>query len=171
MPQAPSDNIAAWVARKGARILRRLWILQALTGLLFLALAYHMGRSHLTLVLSGASAQGRIVGYEEKRLSFRTDSGGYRTRTAFMPVVEFPRDGAVARFTDWKGSAIADGLHDRVGVLYDPENPASAMIDRSLWNWLPWAPCAALGGFLLVVAARGWHVSRADQSPANRQAQ
>jgi hypothetical protein len=39
-------------------------------------------------------------------------------------------------------------------VLYDPANPSLAMIDRPVWNWLPWAPIFALGLFLVLVAIK-----------------
>jgi uncharacterized protein (DUF983 family) len=47
-------------------------------------------------------------------------------------------------------------LHDRVIVLYDPARPSDAMIDRPVWNWLPWAPIAAVGCVLMLVAIKGW---------------
>jgi len=41
-------------------------------------------------------------------------------------------------------------------VLYDPEKPSLAMIDRPVWNWIPWAPTLGVGLFLVFVGIRGW---------------
>jgi hypothetical protein len=78
---------------------------------------------------------------------------------AFMPIVEFQAGDRIVRFEDWKGSSLAGSLRDRVTVLYDPARPSVAMIDRPAWNWLPWAPIAAVGLFLTLVAIKGWLVS------------
>ena len=51
-------------------------------------------------------------------------------------------------------------LRNRVTVLYDPAHPSDAMIDRPIWNWLPWAPIGAVGLFLILVAMRGWLADR-----------
>jgi hypothetical protein len=40
-------------------------------------------------------------------------------------------------------------------VLYDPTNPSVAMIDRPVWNWIPWAPTFAVGLFLALAAIKG----------------
>jgi hypothetical protein len=44
----------------------------------------------------------------------------------------------------------------RVTVLYDAEKPNLAMIDRPVWNWIPWGPTLGMGLFLLFVGVRGW---------------
>ena len=54
------------------------------------------------------------------------------------------------------GSPSMGSLPDRVTVLYDPARPSDAMIDRPVWNWLPWAPIGAVGLFLALVAVKGW---------------
>ncbi len=47
-------------------------------------------------------------------------------------------------------------LNVRVTVLYDSANPTSAMIDRPVMNWIPWAPTFAVGLFLILVAIKAW---------------
>jgi hypothetical protein len=42
-----------------------------------------------------------------------------------------------------------------VTVLYDPANPTLAMIDRPVYNWIPWGPTFAVGLFLVIVAIKG----------------
>ena len=45
-------------------------------------------------------------------------------------------------------------------VLYDPANPAVAMIDRPVWNWIPRAPTFAVGLFMVLAAINGFFKSR-----------
>ena len=73
-----------------------------------------------------------------------------------MPLVEFQAGGHVVRFEDWKGSSSTGALHAPVTVLYDPAAPSLAMIDRPVWNWIPWALTFLLGLFLALVAIKGW---------------
>jgi hypothetical protein len=40
-------------------------------------------------------------------------------------------------------------------VLYDPSNPSTAIIDRALMNWIPWAPIGLTGAFLCSVGFVG----------------
>jgi hypothetical protein len=72
-----------------------------------------------------------------------------------MPIVEFHTHDRFIQFEDWLGSNSAGALSNPVIVLYDPANPSLAMIDRPVWNWLPWAPIFALGLFLVLVAIKG----------------
>jgi hypothetical protein len=46
-----------------------------------------------------------------------------------------------------------------VTVLYDRAGPTDAMIDRPIWNWMPWASIGAVGLFLALLAVRGWLAS------------
>ena len=59
--------------------------------------------------------------------------------TAFMPIVEFKLGDRTIRFKDWMGSSVAAGLNNPVPVIYDSSEPSVAMIDRHVWNWIPWA--------------------------------
>ena len=68
------------------------------------------------------------------------------------------------QFKDWMGTNAAV-LNVRVTVLYDPANPSSAMIDRPVWNWIPWAPAFAVGLFLMLVAIKAWLASASKLGP------
>ncbi len=118
------------------KILRYAWILQLFGGLLFLGLSHLMGHEHLHLIRQGVRAPGTVVGYKEQ--SFRHSSGFFST--GYMPVVEFHANDRLIHFQDWMGSNSAGARNVPVIVLYDPANPSVAMIDRPVWNWLPWAP-------------------------------
>jgi len=141
------------------KVFRYAWIPQLFAGLVFLGLGYFMGHAHFHLIREGVRAPGRIVSYEQK--SFRSSSSGTSsTTTSYMPVVEFHTNDRFIQFQDWLGTNIAGNANVPVIVLYDPANPSVAMIDRPAWNWLPWAPIAAVGLFLVLVAIKGFFKSR-----------
>ena len=78
--------------------------------------------------------------------------------TGYMPVVEYRAfaDNAV-RFEDWLGSSTPgkrNHLNQVVQVLYDPADPSVAMIDRPIWNWIPWAPIIIVGVLLIISGIR-----------------
>ena len=151
------EGLVARVLENRAQILRYMCIPQAFAGAILLIVAYTMGHVHLHLIQQGVRAPGTVVGFNQRYI------GNSLSRTtpalAFMPIVEFQAGDRIVRFEDWKGSPLAGSLRDRVTVLYDPARPSDAMIDRPVWNWLPWAPIAAVGLFLTLVAIKGWLVS------------
>jgi len=133
------------------KIVRYAYIPQVLAGLLLLGLAYHMGHAHFHLIRQGVRVPGRIVGYKQE--NFRRSSGSFST--GYMPIVEFQTDDRFIQFQDWLGTSVGGSTNVPVIVLYDPVNPSVAMIDRPVWNWIPWAPAFAAGLFLVLVAVRG----------------
>ena len=112
-----------------------------------------MGHVHFYLLRNGVRGPGRIVAYKQE--SFRNSSGSSSTSTSYMPVVEFHTNDRFVQFQDWLGTNVAGNKNVPVMVLYDPANPTEAMIDRPVWNWIPWAPIAVLGLFLLLVSIKG----------------
>jgi hypothetical protein len=138
------------------KILRYMWIPQALTGLFFIGLSHFLGFAHFHLIREGLRAPGRIVAYQEE--IFRRSSGS--SSTSFRPVVEFGANDRVIQFRDWLGSNSTGALYSPVVVLYDPANPSDAMIDRPVWNWIPWAPTFAVGLFLVLASIKGYFQSR-----------
>lgn len=156
----------AVLTNREIEMLRWIWIIQALTGFLLLALAWHTGKTHSPLVTTGERTQGKLVGYEEARFGTRGPGGVFHVNRSFMPVVEFQAGNRVVRFTDWRGSSSAGGINDSVTVLYDAANPSVAMIDRRVWNWIPWGPFFAVGSFLVIVAIKGRYAPR-NRAPAS----
>jgi hypothetical protein len=150
------EDVVARLLKNKDQILRYAYILQAFAGAVLLIAAYVMGHAHFHLIRQGVRAPGTVVGHEQQNFVSRSSSGGTRSTLAFMPIVEFQAGEQTVRFKDWKGSSVAGDLHDRVTVLYDPASPSDAMIDRPVWNWLPWAPIGAVGLFLTLVAIKGW---------------
>ena len=151
------EGLVARVLENRAQILRYVYIPQVVAGAILLVVAYMMGHVHFHLIQQGVRAPGTVVGFNQRYI------GNSFSRTtpalAFMPIVEFHAGDRIVRFEDWKGSSLAGSLRDRVTVLYDPARPSVAMIDRPVWNWLPWAPIATVGLFLTLVAIKGWLVS------------
>ena len=139
---------SAWVQRVRAFM----WIPQALSGLFLLTLGLWIGRDHLDLIRHGQSARGRIVTFKEEHWKPNLNR---MPVTALIPIVEFPVAGRTIRFEDWLGGRRSEFKDASVPVLYLPARPSTAMIDRPLWNWIPWAPIAAVGLLLLFAALRG----------------
>ena len=134
--------------------LRYIFIFQAFAGLLLIGLAYFMGAAHIHLIRTGIRAPGKIVGYKQQYFT-SSPRDISSTTTGYMPIVEFQAGDRVVQFQDWLGGKIAETANVSVMVLYDPVNPSVAMIDRLVWNWIPWAPTLAVGVFPVLVAVRG----------------
>lgn len=148
----PEDQIA-WMTANRSKVLRYARALQIITGLLFVALAYYMGKNQAHLLRVGVRTEGRIVGYLQH--SFQRSGSTTLTSTGYMPIVEYRLEDRIVRFQDWLGAGTEGPTNVGVMVLYDATNPSVAMIDRPVWNWLPWAPILAVGAFLLLVGIKG----------------
>jgi hypothetical protein len=146
-----AEELVTRLASNREKILRYSFIPQVLTGLLLLGLAYSMGHVHFHLIRQGVRAPGTIVGYKQE--NFRRSSGSFST--GYMPVVEFHTSDRFMQFQDWLGGSVRGSRNAPVMVLYDPVNPSVAMIDRPVWNWIPWGPIFAVGLFLVLAGVRG----------------
>ena len=157
---ASVEQLVAWMNANRGKVFRYRRILQLFAGLVFLGLGYFMGHAHFHLIREGVRAPGRIVGYKQQ--NFRSSSGSFSS-TGYMPIVEFHTNDRFVQFQDWLGPSIAGSKNLPVIVLYDPANPLVAMIDRPVWNWIPWAPIFAVGLLLLLSAINGFF--RSQRSP------
>jgi hypothetical protein len=147
------DAAVAWILANGNALRRYAWIPQLIVGVFLVVMADVMGADHLRLIRDGVRAPGRVVGSERHTVGAHNGSVG---RTGYLPVVEFTAaDERTVRFTDWLGSRSSGMLPTNVIVLYDRQTPATAMIDRPIMNWMPWAPIGAVGIFLTFVALNG----------------
>jgi hypothetical protein len=160
---ASVEEFVARLTGNRGKILRYAWIPQLLAGLLLLALSHYMGHTHFHLIREGLRAPGRIIGYKQQ--NFRSSSSESFSTTGYMPIVEFQANDRFIHFQDWLGTSIAGSKNVPVIVLFDPADPSVAMIDRPVWNWLPWAPIFALGLFLVLAAINGFFRS---QRPAEK---
>jgi len=155
---SPQEQVA-WLLANRERISRYIFIPQLLAAAIFLSFAYATGKVHAHLLFRSARTQGTIVGFKSARISDRTATGGFNgTSTIYEPVIEFTMNDDVFRVQEWKGSESRVGLGWSVPVIYDPANPSVAMLDRGVWNWLPWAPCFAIGVVLALASLRGLFV-------------
>ena len=152
------QGLEGWAQDNKEKLLRYTRIAEVVTGVFLLCLGYFIGKDHYHLIRDGARAPGTIVGYQQK--NFRGSDGRVSSSdVGFMPMVKFQAGGQDVQFRDWMGTNAAV-LNVRVTVLYDPEKPSMAMIDRPVWNWIPWAPTLGVGLFLFFVGVRGWMVGR-----------
>jgi hypothetical protein len=163
----PLDQIA-WLVAHRDRIARYMFIPQLLAASLFLGFAYYTGQVHAHVLLRGEHAQGRIVAFRAVLRSSRTGSRLSDTDTVYFPVIEFSADNRVIRFEEWKGTPSDSGVGSFVAVLYDPADASHAMMDRGAWNWLPWAPCFAVGLVLSLAGINGMFSSLRPLQPASR---
>jgi hypothetical protein len=146
-------DLVAWMTSNPAKIFRFVRYLQVGVGLLLLAAGWYMGKTQIHLIREGTRTQGLIVDYE-KRYNLTRRSRSIRS-VSYMPVVEYNLGERAIRFEDWLGRSLPGALNFPVSVLYDAANPAIAMIDRPVWNWLPWGPIMAVGAFLFIVGVAG----------------
>lgn len=134
-----------------AKIARYAPVVQLLVGLFLILFGYAIGKDHFQLILHGVRAPGTVVSYKPQ--GFR-DSQRNFTTTAFMPIVQFHAGDRLIEFKDWLGSHSSGVLNKPVTVLYDSVHPNIAMIDRPVWNWIPWGPTIAVGLLLLLSGLR-----------------
>ena len=154
------NRLLEWSAGNRAKGLRYARVAEALVGLFLLLLGYYIGKEHFHLIWQGVRAQGTIVAYKQESLG-QPAGGDVAWDYASLPIVRFQAGDQVVEFKDWMGSK-AEVRNVPVIVLYDPVNPSAAMIDRPLWNWLPWAPTMGVGLFLVLVATRGGRRAPSD---------
>src|SRR5215467_4617871 len=154
------NKLYQWLDGNRDKVLLYTRFAQILAGLFFLLLGFHIGRDHLHLIRAGVRTEGIIVDYKWESFPGRMASDW---GSGLMPIVKFQTPGTVVQFKDWKGSN-APLRNFRVVVLYDAANPSLAMIDRPVWNWIPWGPSMALGAFLILVATKGFCFSRVKVS-------
>jgi hypothetical protein len=150
----PQEQVA-WILANRSRILRYCFIPQLLVAALFLSFAYATGKTHVRLLVGGVHTQGKIVGLKPVLFRSRSNSSSTQERTIYEPTVEFTANDRIVRFQEWKGSESNAGLSWAVPVIYDPSDSSYAMIDRGFLNWLPWAPCFAIGFIAGFAAIKG----------------
>lgn len=145
----------ALLAENRERFLRYAFILQFIASIPFLWFATTTGKQHAHLLLKGTNTTGIIVSVIPVQFFGGSNSSSSST-TSYQAVVSFSAQGDQFRFQEWKGTRIAPSLGARVRVIYDPSNPEIAMVDRGFLNFLPWAPCAVIGGLLFLAAVKGF---------------
>ena len=123
-------------------------------GVGLLLLGGHLHRRTEAFLAKAVRSHGVVVSLA------RQHSSGSDT---FAPVVAFEHGGRTYRFTDSISSRPAMyATGDSVGVLYDPDNPGNARIDRGRWNTI--VPIL-IGGFGVLFCFAGlWVLKRRSTS-------
>ncbi|MBM5571224.1 MULTISPECIES: DUF3592 domain-containing protein [Deefgea] len=134
--------------------------LQIGLGLLLLGFAQQTGLERLALLWDGQRAAGQIVRYIE------VEPVRFSESVWFKAMVVYEHNGQQIEFADWNSREYASGVPQEVVVLFDPQQPSQAMIRRgNVLDWMPWAPFAVLGVFLLIVGLLG--LVRQSNTPKN----
>lgn len=121
-----------------------IWLLLNLMWVAMLGAAYYYGHTSWELTRSGASAVGTVVALKESPAT--QDSG-----VTYTPVIRYEVDGRAYTFTSSNSSdPPAYKVSQRVGIIYDPAEPARARVNS--WREL-WLMPVILGAAALVVAA------------------
>jgi len=150
-----TNEIQAWATKYGTFFVANIAIIQLATGALLIYLGYSIGIVHFDLIMEGTRTQGLVIAFKEEHYEARSGTGT-TMRTALLPIVEFQAARKSVRFKDWKGTNGEIQLNELVPILYKANQPSVAMIDRPVWNWMPWAPIFGLGCFLCLVGVKGW---------------
>jgi len=117
----------------------------------------YLGNKQYQMELVGVLAEGAVI-----RLESVNNPSSEGNSTTYYPVVRFEdKQGHTMTFQDRVGASYPMNKQgDIVTVLYDPQYPDKAMIDRGLWNWLPAMGCAGAGLLLLLVNMQTYRRSR-----------
>jgi len=153
----PQEQVA-WLLANRERISRYIFIPQLLAAAIFLSFGFGTGKVHARLLFRSARTQGTIVYLKPAVISNQSSSGSTSYSTIYEPLIEFTANDRVFRVQEWKGSSSRAGLGSFVPVIYDPLDPSVAMLDRGPSNWLPWAPCFAIGVVLALASLKGLFV-------------
>jgi len=155
LPFLGREEIVSRLREMDARA-RRMVPVMILIAILLLGAGHYTGRHLYEFMARGEPATGRIVGHESEYIV--SDS-----RYVYYPQVEYTTaDGRAVRFRDRLGSSNPTrSPGERLRVIYDPQNPANAMIDRGLWNRALPAGLIVAGLLILLGATRNWiHINR-----------
>jgi len=148
-----TNSQVLWLIENREKIFRYFFIPQFIAAIPFLWFGYATGKVHTHLLFKGAATTGTVVAVVPVKFSSRSSS--LDSSTSYEAVVSFTSGNDEFRFQEWKATPIAPSIGTRVPVIYDPADPDVAMVDRGLRNYLPWAPFAAIGALLFLVALKG----------------
>ena len=141
--------------RRIARQIR--FVIGVTTGLVFLVFGIYISRPRVYVLERPAKTSGQITGYVRRTdFVWNASHTSQRTITSYHPTVAFQIGGQLIRFEDWRSVQRFPPVNSVIPVVYDPRDPSKAMIDRSFWNFIPWAPITMVGLLLFLNALRDW---------------
>lgn len=128
-----------------------------IVGLTFLIFGIYISRPRVYVLAGPAKTVGRVTGYVRRTgYVWNAQHTAQYTVTAYHPTVAFQVTGQLVSFEDWRGIQTFSPVNSAVPVIYDRRDPSKAMIDRSFWNFIPWAPVTILGFLISLDALRYW---------------
>ena len=145
------EKLSKWAGENGNKVERYRSIVAIVVGLFTMYFTYLLGNANFFLLLDGIKTEGKIVEYKQQVL---VDSNRSYS-TVFMPVVEFKIGDKDVRFRDWLGNRSNSLPGEFVPVIYNSANPSIAMVNRPVWNWIPFSIFIA-GLLLVLVSIKNW---------------
>lgn len=145
------EKLSKWAGENGNKVERYRSIIAIVVGLSTMYFTYLLGNANFFLLLDGIKTEGKIVEYKQQVL---VDSNRSYS-TIFMPVVEFKIGDKDVRFRDWLGNRSNSLPGEFVPVIYNSANPSIAMVNRPVWNWIPFSIFIA-GLLLVLVSIKNW---------------
>jgi hypothetical protein len=150
-----AEEIAVRLAaqEKTARIYAPVMLL---IGIIFFGIGIYTGEGMYAFMGDAASAKGVVTRMERESSG---DGSSYYPHVAFIP-----RDADRIDFRDKLGTnppVYKKG--DQVEVLYDPDNPRHAMIDRGIWNWAIPGIFTGIGIALVIAGSKAYAAHRATK--------
>ena len=145
------EKLSKWAGENGNKVERYRSIVAIVVGLFTMYFTYLLGNANFFLLLDGIKTEGKIVEYKQQVL---VDSNRSYS-TVFMPVVEFKIGDRDVRFRDWLGNRSNSLPGEFVPVIYNSANPSIAMVNRPVWNWIPFSIFIA-GLLLVLVSIKNW---------------
>ena len=145
------EKLSKWAGENGIKVERYRSIVAIVVGLSTMYFTYHLGNANFFLLLDGIKTEGKIVEYKQQVF---VDSNRFYS-TIFMPVVELKVGDKEVRFRDWLGNRSNSLPGEFVPVIYNSANPSIAMVDRPVWNWIPFSIFIA-GLLLVLVSIKNW---------------
>lgn len=138
--------------QKQAKMQKYQYPIMLLLAAVFLGVGYYMGMNMLDLTQHGVHAPARVV--DMNRSESHSDG---KTSVSYRSVVTFKTpEGREILFTDKMGSSSPmEQVGDEVDVLYMPDNPGGAMINRGWMNWLFPGIFSGIGLVVLLIALGG----------------
>ena len=163
---APVQQVEELMARPEYRVnvirqrtqLRRFAPIMVLVGVALLGLGVRQSNILRRLESSGVRAYGVVISLRASG----SGSGG----PSYYPVVEYT-DGRGQRVVFRDSTGTNPPMYhagEAVEVLYSPGEEARAVIDRSVWNWLPAILLFLFGGVLLAAGFAAYR-SRRNEDP------
>ncbi len=144
------NGIVKWCELNRSKLARYGRYLQMTTGAVLLIAGCFLGHEAWRLLFVGEQTTGIVVDSVQHQVEPQRTTTHQSGWTSYASIVEFIVASENIRFKDRIGTADSVSVGASVPIFYNPTNPQMAMINRGVWNWIPWLPFFCLGLFLLL---------------------